>query len=270
MYMSSNTENILLIDSHCHLDFRAFDEDRDEVLANCAQKGISDIVIPGVLASTFDNLIGLCEANSERTSKTPSLHYALGLHPIFLNDHSLKDIDSLETSITKNSPIAVGEIGLDFFVKTLDKQLQLSFFSKQLDIAEQYKLPVILHVRKAHDEVLQLLKARNISGGIAHAFNGSIQQAHQYIDLGFKLGFGGMITYSRSTKLRSLAKNLPLESIVLETDSPDMTVAQYQGQRNSPEYLDDIAKCLSELRCINLKKLASTLSKNAREVLIMK
>ncbi len=267
--MFANTENISLIDSHCHLDFEAFNNDRERVLENCYQLGITDILVPGVTSSEFNKLISLCEITNKKPL-SPKLHYSLGLHPVFLDEHTSTDLMSLEKTVQQTKPVAIGEIGLDFFIKTLDKQAQIELFTAQLDIAEQYQLPIILHVRKAHDEVIKLIHNRNIKGGIVHAFNGSIQQAHKYIDLGFKLGFGGMITYTRSKKLHTLAKNLPLESIVLETDAPDMTVSKYQGQRNSPEYLIDVLNAAANILNIPTAQLANSTCANFNAVITSK
>ena len=227
---------------------------------------MTDIIIPGVTAATLAQLISFC---SQKTNAL-NLHYALGLHPVFLDKHSTHHIDQLAKLLKTHKPVAVGEIGLDFFIKDLDKNKQLILFSKQLELAIEHQLPVILHVRKAHDEIINNLKQHNFAkGGIVHAFNGSIQQAHHYIDLGFKLGFGGMLTYQRSSKLHNLAKQLPLSSIVLETDSPDMTVEAYRGERNSPAYLPMILNALSDLRKESIEVIADTTSSNVQKVLTL-
>ena len=254
-----------IIDSHCHLDFAAFTQDRNAILTNCVAAGITDIVVPGVLANTWNNLITWAEQSID----LPKVHYALGLHPIFLDRHKDEDLQTLDKLLNSNCAIAVGEIGLDFFVKTLDKTKQQYYFEQQLGLAKKYNLPVILHTRKSHDETLKQLKTQQVSGGIAHAFNGSKQQAHTYIDLGFKLGFGGMLTYTRSRKLRQLAHDLPLDSIVLETDSPDMTVEQHRGERNSPEYLPYVLTALAEIRSESIEQIAEQTSHNTKTVLAL-
>lgn len=225
---------------------------------------MTDIIIPGVTAATLSKLISFCS----QTTDSLKLHYALGLHPVFLEQHEEHHIDQLADLLKTHKPVAVGEIGLDFFLKNLDKNKQTRLLSKQLELAAEQQFPVILHVRKAHDEIINSLKQHNFSeGGIVHAFNGSIQQAHHYIDRGFKLGFGGMLTYQRSSKLHSLAKELPLSSIVLETDSPDMTVEKHRGKRNSPAYLPMILNALTDLREESIDVIAETTSNNVREVL---
>lgn len=255
-----------LIDSHCHLDFAAFATDHANVIAQCEQYGVTDIVIPGVTADNLEKLIRFCAQQTQSLQ----LHYALGLHPVFLDVHENHHIDQLADLLTLHKPVAVGEIGLDFFLQELDKNKQIDWLAAQLQLAATSRLPVILHVRKAHDEMINILKQHTFNeGGIVHAFNGSIQQAHHYIDMGFKLGFGGMLTYQRSSKLHNLAKKLPLSAIVLETDSPDMTVAAHRGERNSPEYLPMILNALNDLREESIDCIAATTSDNVREVLTL-
>jgi TatD DNase family protein len=191
----------------------------------------------------------------------------LGLHPVYLDLHRDSDLRELERAIAEYRPLAVGEIGLDYYLPELDREGQQALFEAQLSIAKSADLPVLLHVRKSHEDVLAILKRIGVKGGIAHAFNGSIQQARQYLDLGFRLGFGGMLTFTRSSRLRRLAAELPGEAIVLETDAPDMTVAAHRGERNSPEYLPDILQALSEVRSESPDVLAALTTANARAVL---
>jgi TatD DNase family protein len=248
-----------LFDTHCHIDAAEFDADRDAVIARAYANGVSDIAVPGVTREGWPALLDLC-------SRETGLHPALGLHPVYLTSHRESDLIALRELAMQVHPIAIGEIGLDYVMPDLDRQAQQRYFDLQLEIAQELGLPVILHVRKAHDQVLLSLKRINVVGGIAHAFNGSVQQAKSYMALGFKLGFGGMLTYERSTKLRGLAHELPLESIVLETDAPDLTVAQHRGERNSPEYLPFVLNALAEVRDMDPQTLAEITTANAREV----
>jgi len=249
-----------ITDTHCHLDVAEFDLDRDDVLSRCHSLGVSKIIIPAIQSSTWSNVLDLCKSRT-------GLYPALGLHPVFIEQHNSSDLVKLEKLLETVSPVAIGEIGLDFFIKHLDRQQQIDLFVAQLNIAKSHNLPVILHVRKAHDQVLQFLKKIKVKGGFCHAFNGSIQQAEQYIELGFKLGFGGTLTYENSTKIHNLAKMLPLESIVLETDAPDMVVESHRGQRNSPEYITDSLSALSNLRCEDINVVAKQTSENANAVI---
>ena len=254
-----------LIDTHCHLDHEQFSLDRVEILENCQKLGISKIVIPATRAAGWLQLLMLCETQK-------GLYPALGLHPVFIASHKEKDIKELEKWIAdhRQQVIAVGEIGLDYYDKQLDRKRQQTLFEAQLHIAQEADLPVILHVRKAHDRVLKTLKRNPVKGGIVHAFAGSEQQAQRYIDLGFKLGFGGTLTYEKSRRIRQLALNLPIESMVLETDAPDMAVAAHHGQRNSPEYLVDVFYSLAELRGESKQAIAKQTTRNALDVLALR
>lgn len=249
-----------LVDTHCHIDVPEFDADRDRVLANCQGLGIGKIVVPAIAADSWDRLMGIC-------ASSPLLYPALGLHPVLLDHHRPEHVQDLEAAIEKYRPVAVGEIGLDFHLRELDRAAQFTFFERQLDVAQAYGLPVLLHVRKAHDQVLGLLKKRQLVGGICHAFNGSLQQAQQYLALGFKLGFGGMLTYEHSRHLRLLAKELPLEAMVLESDAPDMAGALHRGERNSPEYLPESLAVLAEVREEDAETIAAQTTANAEAIL---
>jgi TatD DNase family protein len=170
-------------------------------------------------------------------------------------------------AVAAERPVAIGEIGLDLFVRDVDMTQQLYYFTEQLKIASDFDLPVLLHTRHANDEIMKQLRRFNIRLGIAHAFNGSLQQAEAFIKQGFKLGFGGAMTYTRATNLRKLAAELPLESIVLETDAPDMSPAWAHGQRNSPEYIPQIAQVLADLRGVPLAAIIMATTQNAYAVL---
>ncbi|MFV1973684.1 MAG: TatD family hydrolase [Thiohalobacterales bacterium] len=248
-----------IIDTHCHLDVVAFNPDRAAVLKHARAGGVAGIVVPGIEARGWDELATVCAGE-------PDLFPAFGLHPVFTATHTDADLSLLETRLAVQRPVAVGEIGLDFYIKDADRDRQQALFEAQLVMARAAGLPVVLHVRKAHDVVLATLRRIRVTGGTAHAFNGSLQQAQQYIELGFKLGFGGMLTYERSVKLHALAQALPLESIVLETDAPDMVVAQHRGERNSPEYLPDCLAALARLRDEPPVTIAARTTANARAV----
>lgn len=248
-----------MIDTHCHLDVEAFDPDRAEVIAAARNAGVGAMVVPGISAEGWGALLSLCASEAD-------LYPALGLHPIFLERHRDAHLSELERLIDELRPIAVGEIGLDFFLRDLDRERQRTLFEAQLELAAAASLPVIIHARKSHDQVLAALKRIRVPGGIAHAFNGSRQQAGKYMDLGFKLGVGGMLTFERSTKLRALARNLPLEALVLETDAPDMAVAAHRGERNSPEFLPDVLAALADVRREAPALVAAQTTRNAREL----
>jgi TatD DNase family protein len=257
---------LTLIDTHCHLDAHEFDADRDEVVSQAKETGVGMIVIPAVEPNNFQKVIALSKQYS-------NCSFALGMHPMYIDNSSPGDVKRLHALIkqelnNKSKLVAVGEIGLDFFVTQQNRETQEYFFAEQLKLAKEFNLPVILHVRRAVDDVLKYLRAHQVSGGIAHAFNGSRQQADAFIALGFKLGFGGAMTYSRSLKIRELAKTLPLEAIVLETDAPDIP-PEWLGRkgRNSPNELLKIAQIFAELRGMELSQIIEITGKNAVEIL---
>lgn len=251
-----------IIDTHCHLDFAIFNEDRDQVINNAKRNGVCKLIIPGVRGATWLALQSLVSSHQ-------CLHYALGLHPYFIGEHRLQDLVLLkDLLINRRGAVAIGEIGLDFFDKSLDRAKQISMFSQQLDLAAEFQLPVILHVRKAHDDVLKLLGSHKY-GGIVHGFSGGIDIAKRYLNLGFKLGFGGMTSYPHSRKLHDLVRKLPLDGIVLETDAPDMSGYKYRGQRNSPEFLPVYLDAIADLRPENLQKIAEQTCRNTIDVLAL-
>ncbi|OYZ27219.1 MAG: DNAase [Hydrogenophilales bacterium 16-64-40] len=215
------------IDTHCHLDAAEFDADRDAVYARAVAAGVTTLIIPAVSRNNFAAVAATCE-------RYPGCLPAWGLHPMLLDVHRPAHLADLRAQIEAQRPLAIGEIGLDLFVRDLDYATQEFFYVEQLKIAREHDLPVLLHGRKANDQLLKHLRKIRVRGGIAHAFNGSPQQADEFIKLGFKLGFGGAFTWPRANNLRRLAVDLPLDAIVLETDSPDMPPAWIGRGRNAP------------------------------------
>lgn len=250
----------MLIDTHCHLDAAEFDPDRDQVVAAARAAGVGIHVVPAVEKANFAAVLDCCR-------RYAGCYPALGIHPMYVDRAQATDIDILRAAVASEKPVAIGEIGLDFFVPEYDPEMQEFYFVEQLKIARDSGLPVLLHIRRAQDQILKHLRRIGVCGGIAHAFNGSRQQADEFIRLGFRLGFGGAMTYPRATRLRELATNLPLEAIVLETDAPDMAPVWIGRQRNGPENLPQIAQTLAELRGISIEEVAGATSANARDVL---
>ena len=245
-----------LVDTHCHLDAAEFDSDRTEVAQAARLAGVSAIVVPAVAESNFAAVEALCR-------NTPGCVPAYGIHPLYTANVQESALTELETRLEKGTCVAVGEIGLDFFVEGYDRARQEWFFAEQLKLAKKYDLPVLLHIRRAQDAVLKQLRRLPVRGGIAHAFNGSQQQAEQFIRLGFKLGFGGAMTWPRATRIRELAATLPLEALVLETDAPDMPPEWLRhGTRNSPQQLPRIAQALAHLRGVNVIELVDATRQN--------
>ena len=269
------------IDTHCHLDAAEFGAETSAVRASAARHGVVHCVIPAVHAANFDAVRQLAHAGGDS--------YALGIHPLFVKHALDADLDHLDAQLTLHRQdlrlVAVGEIGLDLWVPELTqspwRERQMDFYVAQLKLARQHDLPVILHVRRSADLLLKGL--RSVGGGrpwqgIAHAFNGSDQQAQAFIALGFKLGFGGALTYERAQQLRRLAATLPLSAIVLETDAPDMpphwiykTAAQREAGepqgRNEPAELPRIGAELAALRGISAEELAAATTCNALDAL---
>ena len=264
----------LLIDTHCHLDAPEFAHDVDTVRAQARAAGVQHLVLPAVQVAHADAVRALAHRHGDS--------YALGIHPLYTPQADDDAVEQLAHILEqyRNDPhlVAVGEIGLDFFVPGLDAERQAYFYRQQLQLARRFDLPVILHVRRSADPLLKGLREVPVQGGIAHAFNGSLQQARAFIALGFKLGFGGALTYERALQLRRLATELPLEALVLETDAPDMpphwiyrTAAERaagaaQG-RNTPAELPRIAQVLADLRGVPLADLARQTHANALQAL---
>jgi TatD DNase family protein len=270
-------------DTHCHLDAAEFDADRDQVIARARTTGVTQIVLPAVTRANFDAVRQLAHAHD--------FAYALGIHPLFVDQARDDDLGTLRDALVEHRSdarlVAVGEIGLDHFVPGLDLARQAQFYAAQLKLAREFDLPVILHVRKSADSLLKHLRAANVRGGIVHAFNGSEQQALAFVALGFKLGFGGAMTFERALQIRRLAKALPLDAIVLETDAPDIPPhwlyrsapdraggqsgqaggGQGQSGRNEPGELPRIAETLAALRGLPLAALAAATTANARAAL---
>lgn len=250
-----------LVDTHCHLDAAEFDLDRDAVVAAAQQAGVLAMVLPAIERANFDAVMAIAARHA-------CCFPALGIHPMYVNRADHDDLEALRQKLDADRPVAVGEIGLDYFVEGFDAARQEFFFVEQLKLAREFDLPVLLHVRRAQDAILKQLRRIRVKGGIAHAFNGSRQQADAFIKLGFKLGFGGAMTYPRALRIRELAATLPLESIVLETDAPDMPPEWLaNGARNSPENLPRIAQVLADLRGENMAEMVDVIGLNVVEVM---
>ncbi len=250
-----------IIDTHCHLDVVQFRPCLDAVLDHSMGVGVTDFVIPGYVHSGWDRILKIC-------ARKPYLHPCLGLHPAYLDVHRDEDVEKLQELSNRERLIAIGEIGLDFQQGRKREREQQQLFEQQLSIASEAGLPVLLHARKSHDQVLATLRRKRFdNGGIVHAFNGSRQQADHYMKMGFKLGYGGTLTYVRARRIRKLAAELPFTSIVLETDAPDIPLAGHRGAINSPEYLPEILDTLAALRSESKGEIAVQTSLNARQVL---
>lgn len=256
------------IDTHCHLDAGEFSGEENAIAQHAARQGVSCIVIPAVERGNFAKVAALAHQQTNCT-------YALGIHPIYVPQADENDLIVLRESITQamHDPrfVAIGEIGLDFFVSDLKdgslREKQEHFYSEQLKMARDFDLPVLLHVRRSQDTLLKYLRRIPVRGGIAHAFNGSFQQAQTFIDLNFKLGFGGAMTFTRALQIRRLATELRQEALVLETDAPDISPMWLHPARNSPEELPRIGEVLAQLRGMPVPDIARITADNARAAL---
>ncbi len=252
----------MIIDTHCHLDAAEFDADRDAVHGAALAVGVERIVVPAVAVDSFFKTKTI-------VSRYPGCVAAYGIHPLYVMQAGAADLATLRQWLAAERPVAVGEIGLDGFVADSDPERQTHYFVEQLKLAREFDLPVLLHVRRAVDLILKQLRRIGVRGGIAHAFNGSRQQADEFIKLGFVLGFGGILTFAGSTRIRQLAASLPLESIVLETDAPDIPPAWLNRGRNTPAELAGIADTLAELRGLSRAEVAAATTANACRVLAL-
>lgn len=257
------------IDTHCHLDAPEFATDGAAMRARAAAAGVAHCVLPAVEAGNFDTVRVLAHQYGDS--------YALGIHPLCTGRARESDLEVLDKALAahRDDPrlVAVGEIGLDYFVPGLDPARQELFYREQLALAQRHGLPVLLHVRRSADQLLKQLRRVPVAG-IAHAFNGSAQQAGEFLRLGFKLGFGGTVTYDRSLQIRRLARELPLDALVLETDAPDIpphwlyrTAQERQAGapqgRNEPGELPRIGAVLAQLRGLAPGELAEATRRNA-------
>lgn len=248
-----------LVDSHCHFDFDVFNSEREACWHRCVERDIRRLVIPGVEPVQWDKAYGLAK-------QYEGIAMSAGLHPWWIDKASLPPLPHWQHFLTQEHCVAVGECGLDALIDTpLDQQQGI--FEQHLTMAVECNLPIIIHVRKAHNEVLQLLKRFRLpKGGVIHGFTGSYDLAMRYWQQGLFLGVGGSITYPRAAKTRAAIQAMPLESLVLETDAPDMPLQGYQGQANTPLLLWEVAKALALLKEKDLSQVALQTTHNSEQL----
>lgn len=249
----------MLFDSHSHFDAPEFDADRDAALARARAAGVTRQVVPAITASSWPKLREVCANDA-------GLLPAYGLHPMYLADHRPAHLDDLRDWIERERPLAVGECGLDFFVDGLDADEQQRYFDGQLTLARAFDLPVIVHARRAVEAVIASIKRVGDLRGVVHSFSGSPEQARQLWQLGFLIGLGGPVTYERANRLRSLARTMPLEFLLLETDAPDQPDAGIRGQRNEPSRLPAVCAAIAELRDQSPDEIAAATTRNAERL----
>ena len=257
-------------DSHCHLDFDEFSQQRNTLINQCADNNIHQIIVPSIHPKNWDKVLTLANSlypNSLSPNIGCNIYPCLGIHPWFLEGLNQQDLTALSVIVESNKDkvIAIGEAGIDGGIIKKEDNLaqQIEFFRHQLQLAKQHKLPIIVHHRQSHQHIVPLIKQANLSaGGVIHAFSGSYQQAKEYVDLGFKLGIGGTITYPRARKTINAIKRLPVSCLVLETDAPSMPLFGQQGKENSPLALLDVFNALTEIRDETPEALATQLEEN--------
>lgn len=250
---------MVLVDSHCHLDAAEFDSDRDAIVERAREGGVTRQIVPAVDAAGWPKLREICAA-------APGLHPAYGLHPMFLPSHRDEHIPQLREWLQSERPVAVGECGLDYFVEGLDRDLQSHYFEAQLALAREFDLPVIVHARRAVDAVIASIRRVGGLRGVVHSFSGSEEQARQLWKAGFLLGLGGPVTYERANRLRRLVADMPLEHLLLETDSPDQPDSGIRGQRNEPARLREVLHTIAALRGVDPEVVAEATTANARRL----
>ena len=249
----------MLVDSHCHLDAAEFSADRETVLKRARKAGVIAQIVPAIRLADFADLRELCAQHAD-------LHAAYGLHPMYLADHAPAHLQALREWIERERPIAIGECGLDFYIDGLDATSQRDYFKAQLELAREFDLPVIVHARRAVEEVIATVRATGGLRGVVHSFSGSPEQARQLWDMGFLIGLGGPLSYPRANRLRTLAATMPLEFLLLETDAPDQPDAAIRGQRNEPARLPGIAATVAGLRGQAVEEIAARTTDNARRL----
>ena len=249
----------MLVDSHCHLDAGEFDADRSEVILRAQRAGVTRQLVPAVTAASWPKLREVC-------GQAPGLFPAYGLHPVFLDAHREADLEALAAWIEREKPLAIGECGLDYFLDDLDRERQQRFFDGQLRLARTFQLPLIVHARRAVDAVIASIRRVGGLTGVVHSFSGSPEQAAMLHRHGFMLGLGGPVTYDRAQRLHRIARDMPLEQLLLETDAPDQPDAGIRGQRNEPARLPVIAAHIARLRGMEVDALVQATSENAQRL----
>ena len=244
-----------LIDSHCHLDDDRLDAERDAVIAEAAAQGITRMVVPATTANRWEKIKSLCARHA-------GLYPAYGLHPMFIEQHQANHLRELDEWLAREEVVAVGECGLDFYRSRVDEKWQKQLFQEQLQLADNHRLPVIVHVRKAMDDVISLLRRQGRHGGVVHSFAGSEQQARQLYDLGFKLGIAATVGFERARKLRAVVAAMPEDALLLESDAPDQPGCGHRGELNRPAYIVEHLQTMAELRQVAVEDLAAAVTRN--------
>ncbi|URX62180.1 TatD family hydrolase [Luteibacter anthropi] len=245
-----------LIDTHAHLDDHSFDADGDAMFQRARDAGVRRWIVPAIDRGNWEAVERLCRMRE-------GAHPAYGLHPLFTAGHHDTHMDELPSWLDGKGAVAVGEIGLDFYVEGLDPARQRALFERQLHIAKEHDLPVIMHARRAFEETIHTLRRIGGLRGVIHSFSGSEEQARQLFSMGIHIGIGGAVTYDRANRIRRTVASMPLEWLLLETDAPDQPGAHHHGRRNEPAFIVDVLDTVSKLRDVPIEEIASTTTANA-------
>jgi len=248
-----------LVDTHCHLDVPEFDADRDDVVRRARAAGVTRQIVPAIEAATWPGLRDAC-------AQDDGLFPAYGLHPLLIASHREEHLRALREWIERERPVAVGECGLDYYIDGLDRDVQATYFDGQLEIARDYDLPLVVHARRAVDAVMASIKRVGKLRGVIHSFAGSEEQARQLADLGFLIGIGGPVTYERANRVRRVAANVPLDTLLLETDAPDQPDCAHRGQRNEPARMLRVLETVATLRNEDPDTIARATTRNAERL----
>ncbi|MDI5932997.1 TatD family hydrolase [Halomonas kalidii] len=249
----------MLIDAHCHLDFPDFDADREAVIARARAEGVARFVVPATTRARWGEVLAL--------GRRDDVDVCLGLHPYFMDEHAAGDVEALGQALGDHpEAVAVGECGIDArFTETLEAQWRL--FDAQLRLARSRRLPVVIHCVRANDQVAKRLRQLDLpSAGLIHAFAGSPEQARRFLDLGFRVGLGGAVTFDRARRLRRAVESLPDDGYVLESDSPDMPLAGHRGERNEPARVAEVCRAVARLRGQTVGRVAEDSTATARRL----
>lgn len=252
----------MLIDTHTHIDMENFADRFDEVMQTAKDYGVEKVVIPGVEPSGFDRIIKLCE-------EYPDVYGAVGVHPEELNSYNEEAENRIKELLKHKKIIAIGEIGLDYYWDKSQIEKQKEIFERQILIAKQAQKPILVHDREAHLDSFEILKKTNAAetGVVMHCFSGSPEFAQQCINEGFYIALGGVVTFKNAKKVKEVAKTVPLDKLLLETDAPYMTPVPFRGKENQPAYVKFVAEEIAKLRGVSFEEIAEATTANAKKLL---